>query len=80
MIKDHKLRSTKLENIPNIFLTINFNAQKSPVNEMVFLSTHNICFGSEIGKINFQCNFLSCVKVCIYKQSEETMCIMIRWL
>ena len=45
--------------IVNIFLPISFNicfgcgAQKNRLIEMVLLSTHNICFGWEIRKLNF---------------------------
>ena len=44
--------------IVNIFLPISFNicfcAQKNNLIETVLLSTHNICFGWEIRKLNFR--------------------------
>ena len=51
--------STGLDNknfqckIANIFLPINFNICFGCSKEMVLLSTHNICFGWEIRKLNF---------------------------
>ena len=52
----------------NIFLPISFNicfeCSKEPLIETVLLSTHNICFGWEIRKLNFLYALLTKVLVC----------------
>ena len=53
--------------IVNIFLPINFNicfgCSKNRLIETVLLSTHNICFGLEIRKLNFRYALLTKVLV-----------------
>ena len=51
-------RKMKLFSYPSI-LTCVVGAQKNRLIETVLLSTHNICFGSEIKKIVFQYALLS---------------------
>ena len=63
-----KVKKTNLSGkIVDIFLPINFNiylgAQKKRLIETLLLSTHNICNGREIRKLNFRYALLSKVLI-----------------